>query len=304
VTDQAAADSKGRSFKELAATAAAVVAAVGAVWFGAVSLLSAWVYEPVGVSPRDLGLSSSAILVQATVGLVVSVVFGVVVGTLAGGIWGAWRAGRDSNMLQLADQVPLPFTSDDPVSNEAAVAGLRREVPNLSQEEAEQFVRAVHDSVTRESVAELRASAPADVSDETLAEIASAIHREVPRAQIRAMAVLLNALMGATYGLCVALVGCLIAVAWVASESRDAIEAGRATGFVLGLPAPWSATVAEVHSSGNAPAQGTPDALPPCALFLGQHDSTVFLRDGSARTTIRVPASTVRLDLRDLDRCP
>jgi hypothetical protein len=73
MTDQAAAEAQGKSFKDRATTAATGVAAVGAVWFAVLSLLSACVYEPVNVSPRDLGLSSSAIFVQATVGLAVSV---------------------------------------------------------------------------------------------------------------------------------------------------------------------------------------------------------------------------------------
>jgi hypothetical protein len=108
--------------------------------------------------------------------------------------------------------------------------------------------------------------------------------------------------VGAVFGSVLALIACLIAVGVVAFQARDSIHAGRAPGFVLGLPAPWSATVAYVYPTGDAPTQGE-GALPPCALFLGQHDSTVFLRDGSART-LRVPASTVRLDLRDLSRCP
>jgi hypothetical protein len=165
MTGEAAADAQGRSFKDRATTAAAMVAVVGAVWFGALSLLTAWAYEPVNVSPRDLGLSSSAILVQATVGLAVTVVIGVVVGTVAAGIWGALLARRDPELRQLADQTPLPFRSDDPESNAAAVAVLRQKT-DLSEEQAEQFVRDWHGRVTTESVAGLRASAPAGVPDE------------------------------------------------------------------------------------------------------------------------------------------
>jgi hypothetical protein len=87
----------------------------------------------------------------------------------------------------------------------------------------------------------------------------------------------------------------------VASESRDAIHDGRAPHFILGLPPPWSATIANVKPASDS-ASGATDALPQCALFLGQNESTVFLRDGSG-PTIRVPASTVRLDLRARDRC-
>jgi hypothetical protein len=302
VTGDAAADDKGKSFKDHAGTAAAAVAVAGAVWYGAVLLVSAWVYEPVGVSPRDLGLSSSATLVQATVGLLVVVGLSVAVGAFAGGLWGVLQAANDQEQRQIVEQMPLPFWVDDPVSNAAAAAELQNKL-GLSQEEAEQFVRAAHDTALAEGIATVRPFAPADMTDEKLAEFVSAIQRELPRKQVRdADAAISGVLVGGVGAALVALV-CLLAVVLVAHNSRQAIQSGRASGFVLGLPAPWSGTVADVHPAGNAPAQGAPDALPACALFLGQNDSTVFLRDGSART-IRVPASTVRLDLRDRDGCP
>jgi len=86
----------------------------------------------------------------------------------------------------------------------------------------------------------------------------------------------------------------------VASDSRDALRAGRAPGFVLGLPAPWSGTIAQVRLVEGKSAE---EPLPQCALFLGQHDGTTFLRE-PAGPTIRVPASILRLDLDDSSRCP
>jgi hypothetical protein len=102
-------------------------------------------------------------------------------------------------------------------------------------------------------------------------------------------------------GIVGAVIVCLAAVLYFASNSRSAIQAGRATTFILGLPPPWPATVANVkRAPGSDP--GATGPLPGCALFLGQNDSTVFLRQGSG-PTIRVPASTVRLDLRGRNQC-
>lgn len=92
------------------------------MWFAVVSSLSAWVYKSVGVSPRDLGLSSSSILAQTTVGLLVCGIIGLVIGSVVGGLWGAWGATHDLELRQFADQMPLPFVSDDTVSNAAAAA--------------------------------------------------------------------------------------------------------------------------------------------------------------------------------------
>jgi hypothetical protein len=300
MSQQTAVDAQGKSLKDRVGKAAALVAAAGAVWYAAISALSAWVYEPVHVSPRDLGLSSSAIFVQATVGLVVSVLIGVVAGGVLGGIWGARQAGRDPEVQAAVNQTPLPFRSDDPVSNAAAAAWLRQEA-GLSQERAEQFVRDLHDATTTQDAKHLRAIAPPDVPDNMLNEIVGAIHREVPRAQLRAQALQIFAVMGAILGIVMAVLLSLIVVIGVAWSSRDDIQVGRAPAFILGLPPPWSATIADVTPAPGS-ALGATNALPQCALFLGQNDSTVFLRKGSG-PTIRLPASTVRLDLRARHRC-
>jgi hypothetical protein len=301
VSPPAAGKADRKSLKDRVSTAAVLVAAAGAVWYAAMSVLTARVYEPAGVTPRDLGLSSSTILMQVTVGLAVSVVVGVVTGGIVGGLLGAWSAGRDPELRERLKNMPLPFVSDDPVSNAAAAVHLQQEA-GLSQEEAEHFVQAMYEYVRSQSVEDLRSVVSADLPDDELAEIVEALGRDLPRATLRAQAVLSVALMSAVGGVVVALVVGLIGVGVVASNSRDDIEAGRAPGFVLGLPPPWGATIADVKPAPGT-ARGATDAMPSCALFLGQNGSTIFLRQPNG-PTIRVPASAVRLDLTDRRRCP
>lgn len=86
-------------------------------------------------------------------------------------------------------------------------------------------------------------------------------------------------------------------VAW---NSRDSIAAGKSPGFILGLPLPWNAQIAGVRPLPNS---RDVYGLPRCALYLGQADGTVLLRDGPNQRTIRVPASAIRLDLTGRHEC-
>ena len=52
----------------------AAFALSGALWFGLLSFGAAIAYEPAGVRPREIGLSSGTVLTQAAVGLVLWVV--------------------------------------------------------------------------------------------------------------------------------------------------------------------------------------------------------------------------------------
>ena len=184
--------------------------------------------------------------------------------------------------------------TDAPVSHDQlrAVLDSARYAPHAGNRRLHRYV-----VVTRPSL--LRAAA--DTPDNVLAEFVGDMRREVPRAQLRFAGVWGGAVVSAGIGIILAVMVCLLAVIVVATSSHDAIRAGRAPTFILGLPPPWSATIANVKPApGSAP--GATDTLPRCALFLGQNDSTVFLREGSG-PTIRLPASTVRLDLRARDRC-
>jgi hypothetical protein len=75
------------------------------------------------------------------------------------------------------------------------------------------------------------------------------------------------------------------------------------------LPVPWRAEIAEVEWVG---ADGVPDDLPACALFLGQDGGTALLYvpdpDGSGfqeGQTHRLPASSLAIRLRpDQLQCP
>ena len=51
----------------------------GAAWFAAGSLFAGWVYGSVGVRPREVGLSSAALLTQASAGFIATIVlfFGI-----------------------------------------------------------------------------------------------------------------------------------------------------------------------------------------------------------------------------------
>ena len=109
--------------------------------------------------------------------------------------------------------------------------------------------------------------------------------------------------MASYVGVALAIMVSLFVIAIVAIDSRESIEAGNRPGFVFGLPAPWSAQSANVHTAPGVANGASGDDLPECALFLGQADGMVVLRDGSART-LRVPAATLRLDLHDRKRCP
>jgi hypothetical protein len=279
-----------------------VLVAVGGVWYAFAFVLSALVYEPVRVSPRDLGLTSPSIVAQVTVGVLVSGVIGLLLGLAGGAAWAGWQANRDPDLKQLADRIPLPFISDDPASNEAAVTQLRSRIPELSEPQARQAVRALHDANVDDRLRDFRASVPADVSDEVLTDIVRTIDRDVPRLALRVRLIWQTALLGGAVGLITTL--CLGAFLFVvvAFKSRDDIRAGRAPGFVLGLPAPWPATVAEVRPVSSTNSSDSTTGLPPCALFLGEADSTVYLRDGGT-ATIRVPASTVRLVLTSRRSC-
>jgi len=56
------------------------LAVSGAVWFGLITSFAVFVYHPVGVAPREIGLSSPTLLAQATAGLItVLVVYGALI---------------------------------------------------------------------------------------------------------------------------------------------------------------------------------------------------------------------------------
>lgn len=280
-----------------------MVAAGGALWYAAMSLLSSWVYEPSRVSPRDLGLSSSAILTQASVGLAVSVSLGVVLVAVAVSLAMALFMRRDPEIRELIEQMPLPLVSDDPISNAAAVARLEGE--GVAKEYAEQLVRALHDERTADLAKELSgtlSSGSVDSADDESLSVAAALNTHMPRAMLRIQAAWMGLVMGAYAGVVIgALVG-LVVVAVVASDSRQAIQSGRAPSFIFGLASPWTATIAKVTPAPGS-AKSDTSRLPTCALFLGQSESTVFLREPSG-PTIRIPASSVRLDLLATNECP
>ena len=56
------------------------LAVSGAVWFGLITSFTVLVYHPVGVAPREIGLSSPTLLAQATAGLItLLVVYGALI---------------------------------------------------------------------------------------------------------------------------------------------------------------------------------------------------------------------------------
>ena len=58
----------GAVIKDLATPAATVFTLIGALWFGVLSLSVSIAYAAVGVTPREVGLASGAVLAQAGAG--------------------------------------------------------------------------------------------------------------------------------------------------------------------------------------------------------------------------------------------
>jgi hypothetical protein len=65
----------------LGAPATAILAVAGAAWYGLLSLGAAIAYVPLGVRPRETGLSSSTVLTQSAIGVVAAVAVFIVVQT-------------------------------------------------------------------------------------------------------------------------------------------------------------------------------------------------------------------------------
>jgi len=61
------------------------------LWYGLHSFLAAWVYDPVGVRPRELGLTSGAVFTQTTSGLIALLLIVVIVIAFFV-LWGLWRS--------------------------------------------------------------------------------------------------------------------------------------------------------------------------------------------------------------------
>jgi hypothetical protein len=94
-TGQAKADSS-LGLSALAGLATAAFAITGALWFGLLSLAAAIAYEPAGVRPREIGLSSGTVLTQSAVGLVAWVVVFGVANLIYAIVLGTWlRIRRD-----------------------------------------------------------------------------------------------------------------------------------------------------------------------------------------------------------------
>jgi hypothetical protein len=69
------------------ATITGVLALAGALWYGLQSLVAAWVYAPIGVHPRDIGLGSAALLSQATIGLIALLLSLLIIMLIVALIW-------------------------------------------------------------------------------------------------------------------------------------------------------------------------------------------------------------------------
>jgi hypothetical protein len=65
--------------KELAAVSSAVIAIVGGALYVFVTLLCIWVYEPLGVSPAEVGLGYGAVLIRTAAALVWLIAFYLVI---------------------------------------------------------------------------------------------------------------------------------------------------------------------------------------------------------------------------------
>lgn len=67
----------GAVVKDLATPVATVFTLIGALWFGVLSLSVSIAYAPVGVTPREVGLASGAVLAQAGAGFAALFVAGL-----------------------------------------------------------------------------------------------------------------------------------------------------------------------------------------------------------------------------------
>jgi hypothetical protein len=65
---------RGVDLASLAAPATAILAVAGAAWYGLLSLGAVIVYDPLGVQPREVGLTGGTVLAQSAIGLAASLV--------------------------------------------------------------------------------------------------------------------------------------------------------------------------------------------------------------------------------------
>jgi hypothetical protein len=214
------------------AVVAAVLAVLGGLWYAAQSFIGGWVYDPVGVVPREVGLTSSALFTQSTAGLIGLLLIVLLVCLL---------------------MVILLFVLD-----------------------------------SKNWLKDLREGGP-----------------QLALSGVRAKMIV------AAFAVIFLLVPAVITVtnAW---NARASLQKGKHPTLLWGLlPAPWRGEVAMINPVDTAGPGGAP-TLPACALYLGQADGTVVLialtRNTQGRrhtTTLRVPASSLRLALRrDFKTCP
>lgn len=204
----------------------AIVAIVGATAFGIHSLAAAWVYDPLGIQPRDVGLSSGTLLAQTSAGLVAAL------------------------MLLLVLFVGV------------------------------ELVRAIRRFNKEHRGVDLEASEPG-----ILSLLFVELKVRVAAATVGAVILWIVAALG-VYG-------------YSAVEARESFRHGERPRFIPGFPAPWRGEVAFFQRrDANASSMD-------CALYLGQADGIVVMYDASEDRTLRVPASTIRLELdHDRRRCP
>jgi hypothetical protein len=89
-----------------------------------------------------------------------------------------------------------------------------------------------------------------------------------------------------------------------ALDAKSDLKAGRrpTSALLPGLPSPWRGEIAKLAWSDKNPSGF--GALPSCALYLGQADSTAVFYDPAKRRALRIPNSMVIVTTRrDVDRC-
>lgn len=239
-------DSAITRLKDMLPGVGAAFGIVAALWYGVLSLLCEFVYQPVGVQPREVGLSSGGVLAQAGSGVAAYIIFLLVYTLGYAFITSSWiksrRAKREREIAALSDTERTPEE-------------LRKQVLEL----------------------------------------------DPPR---RGFPPRFFALYGVT-----ALVGAFFPLVYSGFQGRSQLSDGTTpTAPFYFVSVPWEASVAYPHWAIGNPGSV---ALPSCALYLGQADSTVVLyylagpAKHRTKNTLRLPAASVVLRLEPgAHKCP
>jgi hypothetical protein len=288
------------SLRSQLSTATAALGIIGILGFALFSLLLAWVYEPTGVSPHEVGLSSGALVGQAASGLAAFLLLTAIPTIVLVVGWTVWQLMHTPELSEARELIERSSNSEAQLTTDLLAA-----FPEQGEPEVAKAVEECFPFPDADLIQELSAALPSLRE----ADIATTVIRSKSQGRIAASTFVAAFVWGFAvkflkYAAVIGLIFALTLTAFVAASGRKSIDAGRQPGFILGLPLPWSARTAKIRPVTGSTSNLVSGKLPSCALYLGESDGVVVLRIGPARKTLRVPSSTVILDLEDHQECP